>query len=191
MRTLASERSLTIDRSADEVWDWLSDVRNVMTANQFHESVECKERIIGPGPVLPILHNVFGRRNVRLARITQYKKYHVSWGERLAEGYGPDTFPHSIHWRVEPVDEGHCTVYSAIRGRYNAPLSSLLGPYVWQLMIPPVIEADLEDVAIAVGALQQKSELRLAPELPVLMRLMSARTVDATPVEELVASLTS
>jgi len=189
MRTLTCERQLTIDKCADEVWEWLSDIRNVMTANQFHESVDVKEPVTGPGPVIPIMHNVFGRREVRLARVTQYKKYHVAWGERLAEEHGVDSFPHSIFWRIEPIDERRCTLHGAIRGQWARPMGKLIGPYVWNLAIPPVLEADLRDAAYAVGAIKEKPELRLPPEVSPLYRLMGARMVDSTPIEELVAGL--
>jgi hypothetical protein len=189
MHALTCERKLTVDKSADEVWDWLSDVRNAMTANQFHESVDWHEPVTGPGPVVPIRHNIFGRRNVRLGRITQYKKYHVAWGEQLVDEYGPDTFPHSVALRVVPVDDGRCTIYTRVRGVWNYPVAKLIGPYVWNLFMPPVLDADLQDVALAVGAIREKKELQLPPEVPALLRLMNARTVDSVPAEELVASV--
>jgi hypothetical protein len=189
MPALTCERKLRIAKSADEVWDWLSDVRNAMTANQFHEAIDYPERVTGPGPVVPIHHNIFGRRNVRFGRITQYRKYHIAWGERLADEYGQDSFPHSVAMKVVPLDDNACTVSTRVRGIWNFPVGKLIGPYVWRLLMPPVLDADLADVALAVGAITEKKEFQLPPEVPALLRLMHARTIDSVPVEELVASV--
>ena len=189
MHAMTCERKLTVDKPADEVWDWLSDVRNAMTTNQFHERIDYSGRVTGPGPVVPIHHNIFGRRDVRRARVTQYRQYHFAWGERLLDEYGPDTFPHSIAMRVVPRDASRCTVYARVRGIWKVPMARLIGPYVWKLYMPCVLDADLQDVALAVGAIREKKALEFPPEVMPLLRLMHARTVDSVPVDELMASL--
>jgi hypothetical protein len=183
------ERKMLIDKPAAEVWDWLSDVRNAMTADHFHEAIEYDQKVTGPGPVVPIRHNIFGRRFLKLGRITKYEPFHVAWGERQAPGYGPDMFPHSVAYRVLPGNSSQCTVVSRVRGTWQAPLARLIGPYVWSLLLPPVLDADLAEIAFAVGAIKDRRPPEFPPQIQPLMRLMHAQTVDSTPVEELVAGV--
>ncbi|MBV9121248.1 MAG: hypothetical protein JOZ39_11115 [Chloroflexi bacterium] len=189
MKAYECVRKLEIAKPADEVWGWLSDVRNAMTADQFHEAIEFDEPVRGPGPVVPIRHNIFGRRFLKLGRITKYETNHIAWGERQAPGYGPENFPHSVAYWVRPGQASSCTVVTRVRGTWQAPLARLIGPYVWSQMLPPVLDADLADVAFGVGAIREKPAFVLPPQVPALMRLMHARTVDSAPAEELVASL--
>jgi hypothetical protein len=73
--TFETDHQLEVDKSADEVWEWRSNIGNATTINQFHLELDCdpvdfhNPRV---GLEVPIVHEIFGSRHVRLARIMKY-----------------------------------------------------------------------------------------------------------------------
>src|ERR1041384_2591986 len=123
---LECKRELFVDKSADEVWEWLRNIRHVMTANQFHLSIDCVEAdALNPraGLEVPILHEMMGRQFYRIARITKFEDYAISWGERVPDNSGyEDSFPHSEGWKIEPVEPNRCRIKNHLRGRFMLPV---------------------------------------------------------------------
>jgi len=105
--TFECRRELIVDRSADHMWEWLSNPRNAMTANQFHMSAECDDAVARNPKVgvdIPILHKIMGREFYRIAKITKFQDFEISWGERLPDGSTyEDAFPHSEGWKIESL----------------------------------------------------------------------------------------
>jgi len=193
MARLTCHRELTIDKSADEVWDYLSDLSSSMTVNQFHVGVDYDLGGKSPkrGMVVPIHHNVFGHEHVRLASVQIYERYAIGWGERLDDPNKTDTFPHSESWRIEPAGPKRCTVRNYLRGAIRqGPLSVVLGEYLWSITVPPILDADLRELAWRIGASDSPpAPLQLPPEHAVISRLVAARTIDGEPVDKLLADL--
>jgi hypothetical protein len=189
-QTFETHRHLEVDKSADEVWEWLSNAGNAMTANQFHMSVDCDPadlRAPRVGLEVPIVHEIFGSRHVRLARITKYDDYEIAWGERLADPDAIDRFPHSEGWTVEPLGASRCVIRNRLRGRQLFPLAELIGKDLWEIMIPPILDNDLQDVALAVGAVDQKRHVPMPPLGMVLHNLSRAKIIDGKPAAEFLA----
>src|SRR5947208_16534734 len=124
--TFETRRELTLDISADAAWEWLSNISNVMTANQFHVGLDCDSADVRDPRVgldVPIIHELFGKRHVRLAKITKVGDYHISWGERLPDPSAEDRFPHSEGWEVESLGPRSCIIRNRLRRRQLFPLS--------------------------------------------------------------------
>jgi len=186
--TLTCERTLVLEKPAEEVWAWLSDVRNAMTLDAFHEGVDYDGAEPRVGSVVPIHHNFWGNRHVRLARITVYRPFAIGWGESLPDAQQVDTFPHSEAWRVEAVDGNRCTVRNSLKGAMQgSALRQLLGPYLWDLLIPSILDADLHALAFRLGLTAEEQAPRIPPEYGALQRLVQARTIDGLPVEQFLA----
>jgi hypothetical protein len=185
---LKCDRELIVDKSADEVWEWLSDVRNVMTANQFHVSVDCngaEARSPRVGLQVPILHNILGRKVYRIARVSKSEDYVLSWGERIPDDAGyADTFPHSEGWKVESLGANRCVIRNHVRGQFMLPVGQLIGKYVWDKIMPVILDNDLQDVAFAVGAIAHKSTIEAPPGAAALLRLANSREIDGKPAGE-------
>lgn len=189
-QTFETHRQLEVGKSADEVWEWLSNVGNAMTANQFHMSVDCDPadlRAPKVGLEVPIVHEIFGSRHVRIARITKYDDYEIAWGERLPDPDAIDRFPHSEGWKIELLGPGRCLIRNRLRGRQLFPLSELIGKELWDLMIPPILDNDLQDVALAVGAVDHKQHAQMPPLGAVLHNLSRAKVIDGMPATEFLA----
>jgi hypothetical protein len=187
MRPFLCERELTIDKPADEVWDWLSDIRNAMTINQFHESVDADAHDGKKGVTVPLHHNFGGFRHVRLAHITTWDNLTVGWGERVPDD-GWDPFPHGESWKVIPVDKKRCKVQNSLRGAYTTPVGKVIGPHVWPAMFPQILDRDLQDVAFSVGAISEKRTI-ISPEVaPKLHMLMLAMEINGQPADEYLES---
>lgn len=190
MVTLNLQRELTIEKSADEVWDYLSDLHNAMTVNQFHVGVDYDGggKQLKRGLVVPLHHDFFGYKHVRMATLQIYGDRSIGWGERHGNPDEDDPFPHSEAWRVEPAGEDRCIIRTSLRGSFRwGPLAAVLSEYLWSLMIPPILDTDLRELAYRVGAADEPPTLKLPPEQRVINRLMAAREVDGQPVEKLLA----
>ena len=179
-------RELIVNKSADEVWEWMLDVRNIMTANQFHIAAECSEadaRNPRVGLEVPILHEILGRINYRMARIGKIEDYAISWGERLLNQDREDPFPHSEGWMVEALGPNRCRIQNHARFRFMGPVGQLIGPYVWDKFIPATLENDLQDVAYAIGAIDRKTLID-PPGGAAYFRLVGVREIDGKPAGE-------
>lgn len=178
------QRELIVDKSADEVWEWISDVRNIMTANQFHVAAECSEadaRNPRVGLEVPIEHEILGRKNYRMARIGKFEDYAITWGERLLNQDREDPFPHSEGWRVEALGPNRCRIQNHARFRFMGAVGQLIGPLVWDKFIPATLENDLQDVAYAVGAIDRKTFVNVPA---AYFRLVGTREIDGKPASE-------
>ena len=121
--TIANMAADLGDKSADAVWQWISNVRNIMTANQFHVAAECSEadaRNPRGGLEVPIEHGILSRKNYRMARIAKFEDYAISSGERLLSQDREDPFPHSERWRVEAIGPNRCSIQNHARFRFMA-----------------------------------------------------------------------
>ena len=185
--TFESSRELELAKSADEVWEWLSQIANVMTVNQFHVGIDCDPADVRDPHVgldVPIVHDIAGHRHVRLAKITRLADYEIAWGERLPDPAAFDRFPHSEGWKVEPLGPGRCKIRNHLRGRHFFPLSDVIGKELWEVRTPPILDNDLQDVAFAVGAVERKVHVPIPPFALVLDKLSRAKTIDGVPVAE-------
>ena len=114
------ERRLPIEAPAEAVWDWMSDLRPLLSLNPFHAHVDSPQPVNEAGQRVPIRHNVFGvYRRVRIARISAYRRFHVAWGE--LQECGRDWFPHSQSFTIVPVDAQRCTIVNRLRGKFSLP----------------------------------------------------------------------
>ena len=185
---LECRRELIVDKPADQIWEWLSDLRHAMTANQFHLSIDCEEaeaRHPRTGLEVPILHNVMGRQAYRIARVTRFEDYTISWGERLPDDAGyEDAFPHSEGWHVEALGANRCRIQNHLRGRFMFPAGQVIGKHVWDTVIPPILDNDLQDVAFAAGAIDRRRPIELPSVSAALLRLAHAREIDGKPADE-------
>jgi hypothetical protein len=185
---LRCDRELVVEKSADEVWEWLSKLNNVMTTNQFHMRLDCDEaEIRNPrtGLDIPIVHNILGRQAIRIARIIKFEDYAISWGERLPPDAGyVDSFPHSEGWRVESTGAHQCRIHNHLRGAFMLPVGKLIGKHVWDTIMPSILDNDLQDVALATGAVEHRVPVAAPPGAAAMLRLMHARQIDGQPVEQ-------
>ncbi|HXP92342.1 MAG TPA: SRPBCC family protein [Candidatus Binatia bacterium] len=189
--TFECSRELIMNTSADQVWEWLANLRNVMTANQFHSSIDCDD-VVARNPKVgfevPILHNMLEREFYRIARITRFEDYEIAWGERIPDDAGyADMFPHSEGWRVESLGPRQCRVSNRLRGRFMSPLGQLIGKQAWDAAIPVILDNDLQDVALAVGAVEKKRDIAMPIASAALLRLTNARQIDGISVSEFVS----
>ncbi len=185
--TFETHRQLEVAKSADEVWEWLSNVGNAMTANQFPVCLDCYMSYIRDtyaGLVVPIIHEIFGARHIRLAKITKYQDFEIAWGERLPDPNAVDRFPHSEGWKVEPLAPNRCLVRNRLRGRHLFPMSELFGKDLWDCMIPSILDNDLQDVAQAVGAVERTQHVPTPSLATVLQKLSRAQVIDGMPATE-------
>jgi len=185
--TFETHRELEVNKSADEVWEWIANVGNAMTINQFHVAIDCDPADVRDPKVgldVPIVHEIYGSRHIRLGKITKYEDYEIAWGERLPDPNVPDRFPHSEGWTVESIGKGRCLLRNRLRGRHLFPLSDKIGKELWDALIPSVLDNDLQDVALAVGAIERKQHVE-TPRLAVILHLLSrAKEIDGVPTTE-------
>jgi hypothetical protein len=184
MRPFYCERELAIDKPADEVWDWLSDIRNAMTLNQFHEFVEADPSDARTGVTVPLHHDFCGFKHVRLARISAWGDLTVGWGERMEDTSVEDPFPHGESWKVIPVDKKRCTIRNSIRGAYTGPVGRVIGPHVWPAMFPQILDRDLQELAFSVGAIPEKRAIVSPEGTYKLHMLMLTSEINGMPAEE-------
>jgi hypothetical protein len=158
-----------IDAHIDTVWEWMSDVRNVLKVNLFHESVEWDEPITEAGPRVPVPHNFFGLKQRRVAHINQYRKYYVAFGETKAKDEpGVDPFPHWQSFELAPLSDGTCVMVCRLRGSYQFPGAKYIGERIFHRWIPPILQDDAANIAIALGALDPSQKPRLKGSLRLL-----------------------
>lgn len=185
--TFETQRELEVNKSADEVWEWLSNVGNAMTINQFHVGIDCDPADVRDPKIgldVPIVHEIFGARHIRLGKITKYDDYEIAWGERLPDPSVEDRFPHSEGWTVESIGKGRSLLRNRLRGRHLFPLNEVIGKELWDAMIPSILDNDLQDVALAIGAIERKEHIP-APRLATVLHLLSrAQVIDGKPATE-------
>src|SRR5579875_2489223 len=61
--TFETRRELQLNVSADQAWEWLSNIGNAMTVNQFHVGLDCDPadfRNPSVGLDVPIVHEIYG-----------------------------------------------------------------------------------------------------------------------------------
>ena len=186
MKPFTCTCEIELRKSADEVWEWLGDVRNAMTVNQFHVGVDAPGREGYPGLEVPIWHELVPfPRHERIARVTAYQDdstYKLAWAERHVLPF-PDPFPHGESWEVAPVDRSTCRVVASVRGAWTTPVGRAIGPYIWEAMFTTTVRKDLQDLAVAVGALDEAEEIEPVPEHDRLHWLTLAREIDGVPAE--------
>lgn len=186
--TLECSRELIVDKSADQVWEWLSDLRNVMTANQFHMAAEVEPaaaRNPQVGMDVPIKHNIMGREFYRIARVMKAEDYELFWGERLPDDATyEDNFPHSEGWKVESLGANQCRIRNHLKGRFRLPLGDIIGRQAWDAAMPVILDNDLQDVAFGVGAIDHKVAVEMPYRAAVLLKLVHAREVNGVPIRE-------
>jgi hypothetical protein len=145
------ERRLRLNASADAVWQWMADVRRLLSLNIFHAAVEYPEPVTRAGLRVPIRHNIcWLYRQTRIAYIRAYRPYFVAWGE-LQEG-GIDRFPHSQSFTVVPIDTHSCVIINSLRGKFRIP-----GVRYWFLpfyrrLAPRLLDHENRRIAAAVAA---------------------------------------
>jgi hypothetical protein len=172
-----------IDRSADDVWEWMADLRNLLLVNMFHESVILDEPVTGPGPRIPVPHSYFGvYRQARVVHIREYRKYFVGFGEtKSREEPGTDPFPHYQSFEVVPLQDGTCLVVNYLRGVYQFPGAKRFGPRIFNRWMPPILGDDNANIAIALGAMdpEDKPKFRIGlmmwPFMAIGGRLITQR----------------
>jgi hypothetical protein len=180
MPNIYVERELELEKSADEVWAYLADFRNAMTMNQFHVAVDCDRADVAHakvGLVVPILHRMFGAEHYRLGRITQFTDYAFAWGERTDDG-SYDPFPHSTGWSVSEIDDTTCLVRTWLRGLPRGPESDdsmavSQAPPANPMNFSAVLDADLADLAVAVGARPSRTP-EMIPEKAEALRWLAS-----------------
>jgi len=187
--TFECRRELIVDRSADHMWEWLSNPRNAMTANQFHMSAECDDAVARnpkAGIDIPILHKIMGREFYRIAKITRFQDFEISWGERLPDGSTyEDAFPHSEGWKIESLGPNQCRLRNHLRGAFMLPIGKLIGRQAWDASMPTILDNDLQDVAFGAGAIAEKRVVEMPNDGAALLRLVNAREIDGIAVREL------
>jgi hypothetical protein len=191
MKPFVCECEIELEKPADEVWEFLSDLRNAMTMNQYHVGIEGDPGDAKVGVEVPIWHEIVPfPRHQRIGRVTAFNDsndYVLGWGERHILPF-PDPFPHGESWRVAPVDASHCRVASQVRGAWTTPVGRVIGPYIWQAMFTTTLKKDLQDLALAVGAIDEKEEIEPVPEHDRLNWLTLAREINGQPAEEYLAN---
>ena len=184
MKPFVCECEIELAKSADEVWEWLSDVRNAMTINQFHVGVDVESGEGKVGLEVPIIHELVPfPQHPRIARVTAYKDqgpYVLGWAERHILPF-PDPFPHGESWTVAPVNSTTCRVRAEVHGAWTTPVGRAIGPYIWEAMFTTTINKDLQDLALAVGAIEEKQEIAPVPEHDRLHWLTLAQDINGMP----------
>lgn len=186
MGQLYVERQVEMNRSADQVWEYMSDLRRAMTLDQFHISVDCDSADAAnprTGLTVPILHRILGYDQIRLARITKYGDYEIGWGERTPQGE-VDAFPHSEGWKIEDIGSKTCLVTLWMRGQWRTPVGAMIQQYLWDNVIIPALDQDMADLAQKVGAGTSRPPEPVPDEAGQLLSLAFAQTIDGVPAQE-------
>jgi len=186
MAQLHMERHFELNRPRDQVWEYMSDIRRAMTLDQFHVSIDCAPTdATNPtaGLVVPILHSILGWEHTRLARITQYSDYEISWGESTLPGEF-DTFPHSEGWKIDEISSTSCAVTLWMKGNWRTPVGSRIQPYIWSTVIAPNLDRDVSDLAQAIGADLSRPKEPLPDNAADLLSLAFAETINGMPAQE-------
>lgn len=159
-----------IDAPVDAVWEWMSDARNVLRVNIFHEGVEWDEPVTEAGPRIPVPHNYFGLFDQqRVAHVRDHRKYFIGFGEtKSRDEPGVDPFPHYQSFEIAPLADGTCVLINSMRGVYQFPGASRFGERIFHRWIPPILLDDNANVAIALGAMDPQDKPKLKGTLRLL-----------------------
>jgi len=189
MKPMTLTNEIELAKSADEVWEWLGDIRNAMLVNQFHAAIGDVpgDGRVAPGTEVTIVHELVPfPPNDRIGRVTAYRdddEYLVSWAERYTLPY-PDPFPHGEKWAVTPVDATHCRVTASVHGSWTTTVGRAVAPYVMEPMLSTVLKKDLQEMAFAVGAIEEKEEILPIPEHDRIHALTLAREINGVPIDK-------
>ncbi|MEB3980069.1 hypothetical protein OQ968_02200 [Mycobacterium sp. 663a-19] len=186
MRQLFKERHAELDCSADQAWEYMSDLRRAMTLDQFHLAIDCDSTDAlnpKPGLIVPILHQILGYDQVRLGRITKFSDYEIAWGESTPHGEF-DTFPHSEGWKIEAIDSKSCHVTLWMKGQWRTPVGSRIQDHLWDIVIAPNLDRDIADLGEACGAKMSRPVEELPQEAGGLLSLAFAQEIDGVPAQE-------
>jgi hypothetical protein len=82
---------------------------------------------------------------------------------------------------VETLGPNRCRIQNHARFRFMGAVGQLLGPLIWDKFIPATLENDLQDVAYAIGALDQKTFINPPA---AYFRLVGVREIDGKPASE-------
>jgi hypothetical protein len=159
-----------IEAPVDEVWQWMSDARNVLSANIFHDPIEWEEPITEAGPRIPVPHTYFGViKQRRVAHVRDYRKYFVGFGETKARDEpGVDPFPHYQSFELAPLSDDTCLLVNYMRGVYQFRGAKYIGERIFKRWMPPILLDDNANIAIAVGAMDPEDKPRLKGSLRLL-----------------------
>jgi hypothetical protein len=89
-------------------------------------------------------------------------------------------------WKVEALEKNVCRITNHVKGRFRLPMGELIGPYAWEAAMPIILDNDLQDVALGMGAIKERKEIEMPPASAALLRLVHARQIDGTPINEFV-----
>ena len=148
------ERRLRVEVPIDVVWDWMSDVRRVLSLNIFHAEVDYPEPVIQAGVAVPVRHNIaWLYRQTRLAHIRIYRPYTVAWDE--VQAHGIDRFPHRQSLTLESINPQACVIVNRLRGQFRLGIPG--GRYwfmpIYRRLAPRVLNHENRQIAAAVGGL--------------------------------------
>lgn len=177
-----------IEKPADEVWAWMSDARNVLGLNMFHEAVLWDEPITEAGPRVSVPHSFFGLKQQRMVHVRDHKKYLVGFGETKSKDEpGVDPFPHYQSFEILPSHDGTCVVVNRIRGLYQFPGANLLGERIFYRWTPSILEDDNANLAVAVGAMKPEDKPRIKGALRLWpIWISAAKLLNATSRRKIV-----
>lgn len=176
-----------IEAPIDQVWDWMSDARRLLSVNIFHEEIDYPEPITEAGPRFAVPHDYFGMaQQDRVAHVRDYRKYFIGFGEtKSKEEKGVDPFPHYQSFELAPLSDETCVLVNYMRGVYQFKGGKRFGERIFNRWIPPILLDDNANVAIAVGAMDPadkpklKGTLRLLPAFVRVAKSMSPRRSSA------------
>lgn len=172
-----------IDAPAEKVWEWMSDARNLLAVNMFHEAVLWDEPIREAGARVPVPHQFGLVHQRRVAHLRRYQKYLIGFGETKSKDEpGTDAFPHYQEFEILPMDDGTCAIANRLRGLYQFPGAKRYGEWIFHRWTPYILEDDNATIAVAVGAMKPeekprlKGVLRLWPLFVLGGRILSKRS---------------
>ncbi len=155
-------RTMRLDVSADQVWDWLKVPQNAFAVNMFHAEVHYDGDSVEKGSKVRVLHDFFGvHQEMRQSRVTEARRYKVAWGEYLApEVESTDSFPHTQSYEVVPLDDHSCELVNSLTGTYQFPGAKYVGERLFRRYMPHILDDDNRVIAAGCGAIQT-SDVRL------------------------------
>jgi len=186
MAQLSMERTAELDCPADQAWEYMSDLSQAMTLDQFHVSIDCTpSEAANPktGMIVPINHRILGYDQVRMGRITKCTDYEIAWGESTPQGEF-DTFPHSEGWRITEINSTSCLVTLWMKGQWRTPVGARIQEYLWSKVIAPNLDQDIADLGKAVGASMSRPVDPLPDDAGQLLSLAFVQNIDGVDAQE-------
>ncbi|WP_431237760.1 hypothetical protein ACQ86B_24260 [Mycolicibacterium aichiense] len=186
MSQLFKERQAELGCSADQAWEYMSDLRRAMTLDQFHLGIDCSSSDAlnpKPGLVVPIFHRILGWDMLRMGRITKFSDYEIAWGESTVQGEF-DTFPHSEGWKIEEINANSCLVTLWMKGQWRTPVGSRIQDHLWDRVIGPNLDRDIADLGEACGAEMTRPVEDLPKVAGELLYLAFAQEVNGQPAQD-------